>query len=338
MKTTNAKARAFETPAPTQFKPLQTTKRPSTAATKKKSKITIAQPEPAQADILANTSDDDVPEIEYMPPKPVELADPPEDIEYDDTFPQFKGKNAFRGWRQLYGPPIGEDGLTDSERALEARYARETEAAQRKLDEEINKPIEFNDPEIEADLEVERLIKSHFSGQKKDVDTLKARGAASALNAPAKGLASLSKPTMASQQRAKIPSKVMPTSKKPTPAPTNPSPMRHTALAAASRSTVGYSKGRNVSSKLSDITNKSILSPSKSKDHMTPQQFKDLFGEPPEGSQMWYKLHEDELFGTRRSLMADLAALNDDEDDGFRLNDPLAEEDEDEEVFQLKMT
>lgn len=336
MKTTNAKAKALETPALTQTKPLQTVKRPSTARTKKKSKITIAQPEPTQTDVLSKElEDDDVPDIEYMPPKPVELADPPEEIPYDDTFPQFQGRNMFKGWAQLYGPPIGPDGLTDSQRELERQYDKLGEEWHKEVDAQINAIPSH--PEIEADREVERILRTHFSKKAKDVDTVKARGAASALS---KQPSQLSKPTIASQQRAKMPSKLLPTSKKPTPQPTNPSSMRHTALAAASRNTVGYSKGRNVSSKLPNVTSpaKGTAARGKQLDEeqydMSPQQFKSLFGEPPEGSDMWYRLHEDEIFPKPRYLVDDL-----DEDlDDLRLDDVVVEDAEDNDDFELKWT
>ena len=290
----------------------------------------VAQPEAIQTDVLSKEDEDDIPDIEYMPPKPVELADPPEEIIYDDTFPQFQGRNMFRGWQELYGPPVGPDGLTDSQRELEARLARETEEAQRKLDAQINDDSSYHiDPEAEADREVERLIQSHFAGKKSQVETTKAKAAAFALHAPVAGR--LTKPTLASQQRSKVPPVK---TKKPTPQPTNPSPMRHAALAATSKTTVGYSKGRNVSNKLSShITNPNNKPSSvKGQDDMSPIQFRTLFGEPPVGSRMWYRLHEQD-FPKPDYGLDDLG----DDFEALSTRDVLLEidEDEDGEVFQL---
>ena len=67
MKTTNAKARGLQTPAaPGTMKPERTTKRASTQKVKKFTPLT----EPSQPEVQAQPAPDDVPDIEYMPPKP----------------------------------------------------------------------------------------------------------------------------------------------------------------------------------------------------------------------------------------------------------------------------
>jgi len=67
MKTTNAKARAIQTPAALEnAKPERTNKRTSAQKIKK-----VAPPvQQSQLDVRGKVSDDDVPDIEYMPPKP----------------------------------------------------------------------------------------------------------------------------------------------------------------------------------------------------------------------------------------------------------------------------
>jgi hypothetical protein len=71
MKTTNAKAKGFQTPAPPgdATKPLKTNRRSSTAQKIKKAPPIL---QGGQADTAAKTTDDDdnVPDIEYMPPTP----------------------------------------------------------------------------------------------------------------------------------------------------------------------------------------------------------------------------------------------------------------------------
>src|SRR5437868_3206962 len=97
VKTTNAKGQAFQTPGPAQpTKKPDETKRPPSTRKSIKSKIMVAPVEKAEADLLV-VEEDDVPDIEYAPPPPVELPDPPEVFEYDQSFPQFQGSNFCRG-------------------------------------------------------------------------------------------------------------------------------------------------------------------------------------------------------------------------------------------------
>lgn len=68
MKTTNAKARALQTPAPPAgtSKPEKTGKRASTQRVKKFAPLV----EQSKAEVQDKPTEDDVPDIEYMPPKP----------------------------------------------------------------------------------------------------------------------------------------------------------------------------------------------------------------------------------------------------------------------------
>lgn len=115
---------------------------------------------------------DDVPDIEYMPPKPTRmftntpsalplptnlitiprltylcltklfptaLPDPPEDIPYNTDFPQFKGKNRTRGWHKLFvDEEVGEDGLTRKQREIKA----EQEAYDKRMDALIQEQVD----------------------------------------------------------------------------------------------------------------------------------------------------------------------------------------------------
>lgn len=68
MKTTNAKAKGLQTPAPPAgtVKPERTTKRGSTQRAKKFTPLIDQN----QTKIQEKPAQDDVPDIEYMPPKP----------------------------------------------------------------------------------------------------------------------------------------------------------------------------------------------------------------------------------------------------------------------------
>lgn len=72
MKTTNAKAKGLQTPAPFggTLKP-QTNRRTSTAQRIKKAAPVAQQ---AQTKVYNEAAQDDVPDIEYMPPKPTGMT------------------------------------------------------------------------------------------------------------------------------------------------------------------------------------------------------------------------------------------------------------------------
>jgi hypothetical protein len=69
MKTTNAKAKGFQTPAPPgdTVKPEKTNRKSSTAQKVKKAAPVV---QPSQAELLTKLKEDEVPDVEYAPPKP----------------------------------------------------------------------------------------------------------------------------------------------------------------------------------------------------------------------------------------------------------------------------
>ena len=70
MKTTNAKARLLQTPAPLKdtVKPEKTNNRRNSTAQRLKKSAPIVYQSPVQ--VQSEVKEDDVPDIEYMPPKP----------------------------------------------------------------------------------------------------------------------------------------------------------------------------------------------------------------------------------------------------------------------------
>jgi len=70
------------------------------------------------------------------------------------------------------------------------------------------------------------------------------------------------------------------------PAPTNPSPMRHTAAVAASKTTMGYAKGRSTSATL-----RTTILPKKDSEvpdtSLPPAEYISRYGVPRLGSEMW---------------------------------------------------
>ncbi len=260
MKTTNAKTKVFQTPAaPILDKdPIKTQMKP-TSARRPKPKIS-----PAETIKLNIHGDDNGPleerEPEYCPPKKTPLP-------YEsDVFPDgcldydiLKGPNSVRVWQNYYHNPVGDNGVSLKEKQFEEEFAR----AQKDAEEKILKQMEEMEwivgdvPETFTSLRIkdrgdqgkETVNKSSMAPSKGPA-TIASRKAASALSvAPSAPLATSKSSSTATTSRKGT--SFMARGRKTTaPAPVNPSAMHHTAAAAASRSTIGYTKGRSASSVL----------------------------------------------------------------------------------------
>lgn len=260
-----------------------------------------------------------------------ELPDYPEDITYDTTFPQFKGRNMTRGWQKIYYyGDIGEDGLTDRQR----KFQEQVIASEKKIDEMIQKQVEDIDlKELLLEDKSEPVLEASSSQTYKKehtrsssamlptrASTLKARNAAAALSRPGSSATVRSDTVRSSSAAAKA-------RKTPTPH-ANVSNARHAVATASSRTTVGYSRGRSVSSTLS--TNKPTTAakkPSQPKAIVSPKTYVQLYGAPPVGSEMWQRCEEAGCLPER-----EVVPISDEE---FGL--PLFEEDEETRDFQLTL-
>ncbi|PLB54251.1 hypothetical protein P170DRAFT_460445 [Aspergillus steynii IBT 23096] len=255
MKTTNAKAKGLQTPAPPAgtVKPERTTKRGSTQRAKKFTPLV----EQSQSKVQDKPAQDDVPDIEYMPPKPKELPDIPDDITYDTTFPQFKPKNFALGLESVYGDnEIGNDGLTKRERKLQ----EDSVACDKMMDEMILEQIEniafeeadrtkSHDESLPKETSRAHRVRAPTTRikQTSNISTVRARDAAAALSGTDRSIPR-TRQAVNPKVKPRVTSSLF-SSRKPR-APTNPSSMRHTAAISSSRTTVGYTKGRDVSSRL----------------------------------------------------------------------------------------
>jgi hypothetical protein len=247
-----------------------------------------------------------------------ELPDDPEDITYDTTFPQFKGRNMVRGWEKVYlHGDIGEDGLTDRQR----KFKQSSISYDKMVDEMIQKQIEDLDYWDEFDPQprkAEPIKGNETKAPAKSVSTMKARNAAAALShTRSSSRVENKKPPVPTKAKAPI-SQLMP--KRRTPTPTNPS-----IAAASSRTTVGYSKGRSVSSTLQ--TKATLVKEKQApKSILDPAKYMQLYGAPPAGSEMWMQCRD-------AGLVADPEEVAD-------VNDvvlSLLEEDEESRDFQLTL-
>ncbi|PGH27867.1 hypothetical protein AJ80_00417 [Polytolypa hystricis UAMH7299] len=312
MKTTNAKANAFQTPAAPlgTVKPAKTGRRSSTVK-----KVKQLQPQTQQAKTQPKGSDtlEEVREVEFAHPVPKPLPDPPEDITYNTDFPQFKGQNFARGWDRLYADEVGEDGLTRQQRDMSDAYDKQIdELIQQQVDNmellDINVRQFPDEPcvdEIVATTLQEREDKAKASRAERSVSTTKARSAARALSQTSSRTTLVSRPKTTAASRSRLASVLSRPKKQPT--PSNPSSMRHTAAAASSRTTVGYTRGRAVSSTLREKSCNRSISRSSSKNILAPEKYMELYGSPPFGSEMWSRCKAAGLFDPEPSDADDIA-------------------------------
>ncbi|KAJ5628223.1 hypothetical protein N7490_010451 [Penicillium lividum] len=319
-KTTNLKAKGLQTPAPFggTLKPERTSRRPSTQKVKKAAPVTQQPQTKVHLDVLH----DDVADIEYMPPRARDLPDIPDDLCYDTTYPQFKPRNRALGLESVYGrQEIGSDGLTRKQR----KFQEDSAKCDKMVDEMIMKQLDgvsFNErSEDEAVKPLARVPLASTTRSRglssnarplRSISTLRSREAAAALSAPktrapSARIAAASKPSMISSLLPKKKARV----------PTNPSPMRNTAAAMNSNTTVGYSKGRSVSSTLreNEVSAKTTLS---------PETYMHLYGPPPLGSEMWTRCKAAGCFDTEddagQELQESLPTFSEDEEaDNFQL-------------------
>ncbi|MBE7181569.1 MAG: hypothetical protein INR71_10250 [Terriglobus roseus] len=229
MKTTNAKARAFQTPAPPSAgKSALKTVSPRL----RRPKVKVHQPEP----IAQEEDDESEPDIEYAPPKEVPLPDHPEP---DNDFESY------------FGP---QQTLSTLESASEKRER----LAMEKADAETAARLEREDEEegrremarLRAELGMEPVpAKPEVQTKEARLGTVKSRSAAAALAAPTK--ASLAKQhTPGLAPKAPVSRKPLASKSRDPSAGNRNVSAENAAGIAASNSTVGYRKGRVMSSTL----------------------------------------------------------------------------------------
>ncbi|GFF73615.1 hypothetical protein IFM53868_01115 [Aspergillus udagawae] len=335
MKTTNAKAKGLQTPAAPAgtIKPEKTNKRTSTQKIRKFSPL-VDQP---KIEVQGEDTQDDVPDIEYMPPKPKELPDIPDDITYDTTFPQFQPKNLALGLESVYGDnQVGEDGLTKRQR----KFQEDSIAFDKEVDEMILKQLEeigFEDkteldppsePHVEGvpkrRLEVRRAkLTTTKPNYTSNISTVRARDAVAALSR-VESSGARARPVAMPKPRPRVASSLL-TSRRPR-GPSNPSSVRHAAATANSKTTLGYSKGRTVSSRLHGKTS-ATPERSVSKSVLSPDTYIELYGMPSLGSEMWYRCKAAGCFDSEEDRLAAEAERN----------LPTFGEDEEAENFQLTL-
>ncbi|KAH6612503.1 hypothetical protein C7974DRAFT_437816 [Boeremia exigua] len=244
-KTTNAKARAFQTPAPlgSSAKTLKLSPR------LRRPKVKVHQPEPEPE------SEDDVPEIEHMPAREVPLPDDMDDyLPRDWDFSVLAGENAMRGVTAAYHNPVEADGRTKGQREFEEGLERDRKKRDNDFDRLFAAQMARDDAEskryfgITETTDPKPAVKSTSTVRPTTgLSTMRARSAATAL-APSRVTQRLG----ASSATAKARVPAGPVSGRKTPKPDAAAPARlarHASSAAvSSRSTIGYAQGRAVRS------------------------------------------------------------------------------------------
>lgn len=263
-KTTNAKAKSFQTPAVLPEKDLNKTQVKPTSSRRLKQRISHA--DTIKLEVHGDNDPLEEREVEYCPP-PVPYPKY-ESEDFPDgglNYEPIRGANLMYGHAQYYHNPLDSEGNSIRAKKLEAEQA----AVFKKFDAKVLRELEEMDWSIsdvpesremtakpqKADIQgskMEAQVKVSKGPASRAPSTIKSRMAASALAAPARApLASISSAAV----KAKVPAgRITPflsRNKQPVVTrPANSSTMSHTAATAASRSTIGYTKGRTASSVL----------------------------------------------------------------------------------------
>ena len=287
-KTTNAKAKPFQTPAPLQAdNGLVKSQQNSVSA--RKPKLRISHTEPVKIDVLGANIEEE-PDIEYMPPRAKDLPDHPDEIDPNINLSMFENGAMRRDFFTHLNHHKGWDGLSRVERedirdkrALEryeaeieahAEYTRVSDIVSCFHDPECPTQDCLKAPEIRRKAKAKYEMKmaeiaTHFESlppigldylkkqapPKKQINITKgptseaSKYAASKLSIPKQKTTVPFKPSTKPSITARLPTALVSRPKKPT-QPTNPSSMRHSAAVATSNTTMGYSKGRAASASL----------------------------------------------------------------------------------------
>ncbi|KAI4093406.1 MAG: hypothetical protein LQ339_007681 [Xanthoria mediterranea] len=314
-KTTNAKAKAFQTPAAAQNEhDLGKTIRKSVSARKPKPKA--IHPESTKLeDILADKEALDQREIEYMPPNPKDLPDYPDDDLPELDLSAFQGPHRLAGWFEHFANKPDAEGLSfvqrkEMEEKLTNEYLDKKGEAEIQLaidsapmsclcdtecwgDECKQNPIRKEEAQETYRKTMAALEQMIHGPSKKPI---KAKGPTiSTSKAAVTALSNTKRPVLAAKPPQKPIAPVkrsmpIPSRNKKTPPPTNPSEMRHAAAVAASKTTMGYSKGRATSATMRKavLPGKENQVPAVVSDYsLPPGAFIKRYGVPRYGSEKW---------------------------------------------------
>lgn len=279
-----------------------------------------------------------------------DMPDYPDDMPHDLDFSIFQNGGLTRNYMQHFMTRVGDDGLTFYERQEQKRL-KEQELAEKIADATLLRNCEsttlpcVHDPEC-IDMECTANIENRRAAEEKYQKTLAALSATPKpqtqpiVKKPAlsKGpstlmsksaAAVLSQPTRSTiDSQPKLPPKTSLSFIKPasilsrpkrTPQPTNPSPMRHAASSATSKTTLGHSKGRIASAALRKPALTAKERPLKAQipdPTLAPGLYIERYGVPKLGSEMWVRCKDAGCFDEERE--EDLGEVGNELDDFLR--------------------
>ena len=298
-KTTNAKAQPFLTPAagPLTIKPARTAQKHSTTRRSAKSNIAIAASEPVDADILSKKPEEDEPDFGYAPPTPVELPDPPIEFEED---PELTAElRAGYGVGHPYDSPRDESGCSLRLKKEEEEWKKFDEERAQDCLKGFDRPVFPTLAELNTQVDAMIAVGPKKKRQPLSrMDSTEARSAAAALSEPQQRLPSAAmRPTQASEQKKRDIIPTMKPKSSATPSLTAAARPNHAVL---SKNTIGFPKAKKPASILPKGAEKSRkpVTPKPAKVDQAsihPRDFRDLYGSPPEESDMWFRLKHYEL-------------------------------------------
>ncbi|SPO00681.1 uncharacterized protein DNG_03429 [Cephalotrichum gorgonifer] len=342
-KTTNAKARAAPVPGGVKEKIQEIEQSQAKQASVQKPKPKHAGTAPAKLHVRNDEQEAGEPDIEYIPPRPTDL--PYESDVFPDgvlTFEGLKPENLLRGYYERYHDPVEEDGVRRKDRLFEERLQK----ALKEGDERILRDIENTDwsvsdvPGAKQISEEQQKKLAHGSRPASAADTTRSSRIANRRPPTITSRRAASALSMASTQREKKPQVPLQIRKprsflpgRNVSMPIVPAKSRPEGVIAeaASRSTLGYSKGRSASSAVnakrtvSRTPSTASVSSNGSDVTITPANFQKMQDA---------KLNRvDEL--SRPQFLSVFDAGEDSDDGGFGRNVDLNFEDDEE--FQLKL-
>jgi hypothetical protein len=332
MKTTNAKTKAFQTPGPPLQKEIEKTQ-PKQTSTHRPKKVIHA--DSVKLEVHGDESPLVERDVEYCPPKPKDL--PYESEDFPDgclNYDVLKKGNLMRGIYNTYYNDLDENGMSKEDYANEKAYQKSAA----KADEQIRKMMEEEwtvedvpetfrhlrkkQPQPKQMTDATSQLKKISSISNKGPATIAARKAAGALSvipkstpAPLKATKPTPKPSFLSRAKPAIAPTI----------PSNASTMRHAAATAASRSTIGYTKGRSAFSQgqkgeRGGLT-RSISNLSQGSDTtITPERFFALENEQEGKNPAFLKAFEvddEDLEPGLRGILPECLKMTDDEDEEF---------------------
>jgi hypothetical protein len=222
----------------------------------RRQKPKVSHAETVKVNVLEETGTLNERDVEYCPPKPKDL--PYESEDFPDgclNYDMLKGPNLMRGWQSYYYDPVDENGVSKKEKEFDKAVTN----ALNEADEKIRRAVE----DVQWTVgDVPETFGNRFkgmddtvttSGQAKNTSKLSSKGPATVTSKmAAAALSVIPKATPSVPNSVKIKSKPATSllaqgRKTAIPMPTNQSEMRYTTAAVASRSTIGYTKGRSTS-------------------------------------------------------------------------------------------